>query len=258
MMFSPNEDDRFWKKPHQKEWFRFSTPLRYIASLIVLVCLVIFAWRLISPTHQSYNRADLALIRADETPFKVKAEDQGVPSVKHQDKLVYERIRNDQKKNSIEHILPDPELPLAQTRETPSSVKMVKQYTPEDLDPDNHPSSAPEPIKDAPPALISIEDLIDGTPEKTPALETRENKGDIFIQLGSLKSSEIAESEWMRISKKHQDILEGFKPIIQKVDLGTERGVYYRLRAGPFESAEKAEKACASLKDRKVGCLVIP
>jgi len=255
MTFSPNDDDRLWKGSPQKGWFRFSTPLRYVVFLIILIFFIIALWYLVSPANRSYNKADLALIRVDETPYKVKAKDQGLPNIKHQDKLVYGRIRNDEDTPPVEHILPDPEPPTAQIMESGSPLKMVDQYVPEDIELEKVEQSPLKDPKDTP-SLVSIEDLIDA-PSEIPAPEKKVAKGNILIQLGSLKSHDLAESEWKRISQKHQDVLGGLDSMIQKVDLGADQGIYYRLRTGPFESDEEAKKICASLKERKVDCLVI-
>ena len=44
--------------------------------------------------------------------------------------------------------------------------------------------------------------------------------------------------------------------VLLDYDLGEEQGIYYRLRTGPFNTHEKAALVCASLKERKVECLV--
>lgn len=257
MTFSPGDDDRLWTDPEKESWFRFSSPLRYLVFLVILVCLIIGGWYLVSPARRSYNRADLALIRADDTPFKVKAKDQEIPGIKHQDKLVYGRIRDDQNTPSVEHILPDPEPPLVPVKEEAPSLKMVDPYIPNDGDPGNPNATQEKPSSEERPALSSIEDLIPEEPDSKPTLENKEIKGTALIQLGSLKSYDLAESEWNRISKKNKDILGGLEPKIQKVDLGAEQGIYYRLRAGPLESDAKAKNVCAILKDRKVECIVV-
>jgi hypothetical protein len=244
MTFNPNDDDRLWKESEPEGWFRFGTPLKYGIFIILLICLVVGLWYLLSPARRTYAPTDLALIKADETPYKVKAEDQGIPSVKHQDKLVYGRIRNDQNEPPAEHILPDPEGP---------SLKMVKQYIPSDEDGEKGPAQPPE--KET--SLTSISDLIEELPEEKSSPEKKKHKGTIFIQLGSLNSNDLAEAEWTRLSRKHKDILDGFDPLIQRVDLGTEKGIQYRLRTGAFENLEDAQKACAQFKERKVECLVI-
>lgn len=257
MNFTPDVKDRLWRESQEDSGFRFSTPLLYISLFIILVCLFIGGWYLFSPFHQVYNKADTALIRIDETPYKVKAKDQEIASVKHQDKLVYSRIRGDQNESTVEHILPDPELPLSHIKDVPSSVKMVEQYIPEDIELDKI-AEPVYPIKEKEAtSLTSIADLIEATSNEKPEPAKKNAKGNTFIQLGSLKSYDMAQSEWARISKRHVPFFKGLEPIIQKVDLGVDRGIYYRLRTGPFESGEEANKICSYLKDRKVECIVI-
>lgn len=266
MKLSPNDEDRLWRErePEKTPWFRFSSPLRYIVFLIILVLLLVCVWYLIAPSRQWYDKADLVLIRADQTPYKMKAENQGVPGVKHQDKLVYGRIRGDQNQPVAEHILPDPEAPLPEIKEQGVTLKMVEQYAPEDCDPNKEIDTVQKTPEKSVSSYTSIEELIEETShEKKDShegknLEKTSVKGKTFVQLGSLKSYDLAESEWARLSKKQQDVLRGLEPVIQKVDLGEEQGIYYRLRTGPFESIEKANEVCASLKMQKVECLVVP
>jgi len=256
MTFVPDRDDRLWRESDQKGRFRISTPLWYAIFVLVLVALMIGLWCFFVSKKQGVDKVEIPLIRADQIAYKIKAEDQGVPSVKHQDKLVYGRIRGDKNEPLVEHILPDPETPMAQVQEATETLKMVQQYQPDDLE--------IEKITEAPPSssFASIEDLIEeGLPPKKKefeqkAPEKQATKGNVFIQLGSLKSHDLAESEWERLSKKHKDIFGDLKPTIQKVDLGEEQGIYYRLRTGPFNTHEKAALVCASLKERKVECLV--
>lgn len=257
MIFSPNQDDRLWKETPNKGWFRFSTPLKYVFFLVLAIILIVLAWHLFSSARQNYFTGEIAFIRADETPFKIKAADQGVPSVKHQDKLVYGRIRNDQAA-PVEHILPDPELPSAPVIAASPAFKKTKPYAPTDTDPEGITEMPTEPFKDHINLVGSIEDLIEKEiSSQAPRPQKEIIQGHTFIQLGSLKSSDLAEAEWTRISNKNKDILGKYKPMIQKVDLGVEQGIYYRLRAGAFQNKEQAKKVCASLKERKVECLVI-
>ncbi|MBY0292296.1 MAG: SPOR domain-containing protein [Alphaproteobacteria bacterium] len=255
MTFSPNDDDRFLKSPQYKGWFRFSTPKRYLVFLLIIIFFTITLWYFLFSRRPNYNHIDLALIRADETPFKIKAKDQGVPNITHQDKLVYGRISHDQQPPSAEHILPDPELPFTQTEEE-SSVKMVEQYLPKNIDFEKVDSSLPEPSKDLSSTMVSIEDLIEKTQEDKAVPLKKVEKGNILIQLGSLKSYDLAEAEWARILEHNKDILEGLEPAIQKVDLGADRGIFYRLRTG-VENKETAIYACTTLKAKKVDCLVV-
>ena len=252
MTFSPNNDDRLWKdEKSSKGWFRFSSPLHYLVFLLILILIVVGAWYLLTPARQNYNAKNLALIRADDSPYKVKAEEQAIPGIKHQDKLVYSRIRSDENAPPVEHILPDPEPIFVSNTSEPTALKMEEFYSP-----DEFPLEAMAVQEEKPVHVASIEELIDDVPEEA-SLPTPSSKGNnVLIQLGSLKSHDLAQDEWKRLVTKNKDILGGLDPIIQKVDLGAEKGIFYRLRTGVTTQAS-AKQVCSTLKERKVECVVV-
>ncbi len=90
----------------------------------------------------------------------------------------------------------------------------------------------------------------------TPAAPTPGTPGAFQIQLASVPTEEAANSEWKRISGKHQDLFAALTPSITKADLG-EKGIYYRLRAGPLADKAAADQLCASLAADRIGCIVV-
>lgn len=77
------------------------------------------------------------------------------------------------------------------------------------------------------------------------------------IQLAALRTHERAEAEWKRQKKAHPDILGALNLSVVRVDLGEDKGVFFRLRAGPLKDSASAKKLCGELAKRNVGCLVI-
>ena len=75
------------------------------------------------------------------------------------------------------------------------------------------------------------------------------------IQLGAYEALSGAESDWQRLSKRFPEILAGFKPTITSADLGS-RGVFQRLRVGPFADQAAAKAACDALIAARQKCLV--
>lgn len=266
MTFFVDNRDRFLEEPQQRGWFHFPGPLRYVLLLILVVALIVGVWYLLPSSPPPLTKADLPLVRADETPFKIKAEDQEVPGINHQDKLVYGRIRNDENKPHVEHILPTPEAPLVHSNQPP--VQMVEQYIPEDLEIETVTFKESPPVSSHASSLTSIEDLLDEivpikdvkAADPLPPIEKPAplKQGNVLIQLGSLKSYDLAEEEWTRLSKKHKETLSELEPVIQKVDLGVDQGVYYRLRAKGFQNVDLAQTACSALKEAKTECRVVP
>jgi hypothetical protein len=76
------------------------------------------------------------------------------------------------------------------------------------------------------------------------------------IQLGSLRNKDAALVAWDSILKTNPGILEGLEPLVRQADLG-DRGIFYRLQAGPLESSIVAIALCDALKAKNVDCLVI-
>lgn len=286
-----DDEDRYWHSHEESEdrgWWRFASPLRYVVYLLGLIILVVGIWYLFfdKPTRHS----DLVpMVRADQSPYKIPSEDTSVASVQNQDKLVYERLQTSPAADHLEHILPEPEpiaalpapIQISEAENTGDLVKMMPQYP----DVENVPESVAVKLDDLPEesslmaeneAQILEEDdpisaLISQTSndEEEPSIEkvsAREEvieepkpqaTGSIQIQLGSLKSKDEAEGEWKRLSKKHAEILGNKKHTIQKVDLGSEKGIFYRLRSAGFQSKDKAKAACKMINEQKGSCSVV-
>lgn len=81
-------------------------------------------------------------------------------------------------------------------------------------------------------------------------------KGGLRIQLSSLKSEDQVRSEFARMQKQFPAQLGGLQVAPQRADLG-EKGVYWRVQAGPFASADAAKKACDELKARGQACVLV-
>jgi cell division septation protein DedD len=93
-------------------------------------------------------------------------------------------------------------------------------------------------------------------PEVKPAPTPREAASGAYVmQMASLRSESDAQAAWKRIQAKHVALLEGLKPLVERADLG-DRGVFYRLQAGPFPSKATADDLCAQLKAAGQDCLV--
>lgn len=76
------------------------------------------------------------------------------------------------------------------------------------------------------------------------------------IQLGAVRSDAAARKEWQRLKTRHKDVLGGLALSVVRADLGA-KGVYYRLRAGPFADRDRAAAACGKLKADKVPCFPV-
>ncbi|MDA0998509.1 MAG: SPOR domain-containing protein, partial [Proteobacteria bacterium] len=73
------------------------------------------------------------------------------------------------------------------------------------------------------------------------------------IHLASYKSEKQALNGWTQIKRAHGKILGKLEPEISKVDLGR-KGIFLRLKVGPFASGDEAKKVCSQLKKSRQFC----
>ena len=77
------------------------------------------------------------------------------------------------------------------------------------------------------------------------------------VQLAASRSSERARNEWKRLRRKNLDLVGDLELTVVRVDLGKEKGVFFRLRVGPLSNVSEARQLCSALKKRRIGCLVV-
>ncbi|NKB44051.1 MAG: SPOR domain-containing protein [Alphaproteobacteria bacterium] len=243
----------------------------------------IAAWTVFGP-GSGLEGGRTPLIVAEPEPYKVRPKDPGGMQVENQDKLVYERVGGATSAPGAENILPPPEAPKAPAPAAVAAVPTpapVSEPVPESAPApvpvvDPSPKSAPTPAvvapdpEVAPAPLVAPAPVVVETPQPAPvaapsAPETPEPtledmvaalSGDYLIQIAALRSQEAAEGEWQRISSRHSNLLGAYREKIVRVDLG-ERGIFFRLRAGPLKDRGAAEDLCEALAAENVGCLVV-
>lgn len=76
----------------------------------------------------------------------------------------------------------------------------------------------------------------------------------VQIQLGAYPDRDQTESEWERIYKANEDILNGRALVVQGTISGGKR--FFRMRAGPFKDRVEAQNLCRALLARGQDCLV--
>lgn len=79
--------------------------------------------------------------------------------------------------------------------------------------------------------------------------------GTHLVQVGAFRSQGEADGQWTKMQGKLGGFLDGKAKDVEVADLGA-KGVYYRLRVGPFASADDAKTYCAGLKERGTDCLI--
>ncbi len=76
-----------------------------------------------------------------------------------------------------------------------------------------------------------------------------------LLHLASHRTQAKAALEWELLTRKFAALLGDLQPIIRSVDLG-DRGVFYRVQAGPIGSRASARALCRQFKARDQYCRV--
>jgi len=76
-----------------------------------------------------------------------------------------------------------------------------------------------------------------------------------LVQVSSQRSMDQAEASFADIQQQYPSVLGGLKAVIQEADLG-DKGIYFRVRVGPWASRDEAIKVCESLKAAGGSCFV--
>lgn len=234
-------------------------PRRVLATVLALLIMGLFSGGLWFAYVQGKRHSggdagsgSVPFIRADERPTKVKPEQPGGMEIPDRDKLIYNPTHP-----VVEHLLPPPEKPMARpTPPTPSQTAAARSSTgtmpPVSATPENPPAATqiaqPQQQAAAPPSKVAQLPPGSTKPAPTQAAGTR-------LQLGSLRTEDAARQEWERIKRKNSDLLGSLSATPVRTDLG-DKGIYYRIQAGPIADPAAAERICGELKQRSIGCII--
>ncbi|MFN4282759.1 MAG: SPOR domain-containing protein [Alphaproteobacteria bacterium] len=259
---------------------------RLITGLVVVLAIGGFigiVWHAYNQGKAGGGDGVVPVIKAEDSPTRVRPDQPGGMDVPNQDKLIYERLApgSQMAAPQVERLLPPAEAPVARPQ-APAPVpppQAPQAAAPTDLQPpplgERQVTTAPPsnsvapqavpsqpPIPVAPPAPSQAvppsqapQQAVQAprpTPAPAPAAQSIP-AGAARVQLGAVRSADAAQKEWARLQNAHKDLLGGLSMNVVTADLG-ERGIYYRIQAGP---AADAADLCAKLKARNVGCIVV-
>lgn len=220
------------------------------------------------------------VIGPDAGPVKVVPENPGGTSVPDQDKVI---LNGDNAQPKVEQLLPPPETPLPSPA-PPAPPQAAPQAAPAQpaapapaqAEAPPRPTSAPPQSASPAPAVASISPrpvpapatavtappppkpaMAAASPPSPPAAAPLPPGQGYFLQLGALRSVEAAQQSWTRLKAAQPDILGSLPANAVRVDLGSGRGVYYRILAGPIADQSAATRSCNTLKQRHVACILV-
>ena len=223
------------------------------------------------------------VIVGPETPERRAPEDQS-SMVPNQDQPIYERVAPGTTPGRGEELLAEPERPLRQDEivaqvqterpaEPPAGAAADSSTAPvqtpaETSEPPIAPAQPPTaepteggseqpPQPPAPPTQSESPPASSPAPAaEAPSTSPPPSSGMYRIQIASVRTQEQAEAEWKRVADRYPDLLSRLKPIYERFETNN-KGVYYRVQAGPLIDEALADLLCAQLTARKVGCFVI-
>jgi cell division septation protein DedD len=119
------------------------------------------------------------------------------------------------------------------------------------------------PMPAARPALTAFAEAPVGPPPQTPPGNTQvvasaapqTAGGGFVVQLASTRSDAEARQTYGALQKRFPQVLSQYQPLIQSANLG-ERGIFYRLRVGPFSTQADAVTVCSAYKEAGGECIV--
>ncbi len=81
-------------------------------------------------------------------------------------------------------------------------------------------------------------------------------EGAFLVQLAAYRSEEAADAGWEQFTLRHGALFRQVEKRVQRADLEA-KGVFYRLRAGAFETRAGATTFCDRLKREGLDCIVV-
>lgn len=202
--------------------------------------------------------AELPFVAADPEPIKIATNDDGETVVERE---VYDAYDGDETE-AVPVVASGPEEPVDRSTEDPIGSlaadvsdeigERVASLEEEDADIFETPPADP-PQRATEPTPASVAPV-----ETRPTVTTSGSalSGTHVVQVGAFRSNDEAMAQWARMQNRlGTEVIDGKTFHVEEADLG-ERGVYHRLRVGPFSSSSAAQTYCATLKENGQDCLI--
>ncbi|MEO1251233.1 MAG: SPOR domain-containing protein [Pseudomonadota bacterium] len=217
--------------------------------------------------RQGERRAALETpyVAADPEPIKIETTDSGDVIAQRE---VYDAFDGEEPAE-VNVITQGPEEPVARTADDPIAAlaadadddvradaeARIASLAEDDaamIEDDSADAPDPAPVAATAPTPASASSADTTTTTRSPigALS-----GTHVVQVGAFRSNDEALAQWSRMQSRLSGVIGDKTFNIEEADLG-DRGVYHRLRVGPFGSSDDASAYCAALKENGQDCLI--
>lgn len=262
------QSETFEEEYQEYDEFEDEDEDRGLSGLVVLLMGVVMLGAFVSIVWIAYQQGiktgvtnrDVPTVVADPEPVKI--ENQIADTAAAADRPVYDRF-DGASGDQVEVLAEGPEEPVTRQSEDPiADIAGENQLNNDEVVDDAVAdriatlAAADAELEQAAPAETAPKPATQPTPAKAePPSTVRAATGAYLVQVGAFRSDDEANAMWTRMEGKLGDYMSGKAPDVERADLG-EKGVYYRLRIGPFASADDARTYCEGLKTRGQDCLV--
>ncbi len=206
-------------------------------------------------------------VAADPEPIKIETADAGETA---QDREVYD-VFDGEEPAPVNVIAEGPEEPVDRTSDdaigalaanlSDETQDRIASLAEEDASVfDDAAPAEPEPVAATEPTPASVPSISPAprpAPTRDPAPRATASalSGSHVVQVGAFRSDDEAMAQWSRMQARLGSVIGDKTYDVERADLG-DRGVYHRLRVGPFPSADAAKSYCATLKENGQDCLI--
>lgn len=264
------EYDEFDDEEDDRGLSGFAVLIMGIVMIGAFVSVVWIAYKQGMKVGRDGGAIETPYVAADPEPIKIETAEDGTPVA---DREVYDAL-DGQNGEPVTTLAQGPEEPVDRTAEdaigalsaeasgaaaeTSAEVQdRIADLAAQDAEVLDSQPAAEEPADPAPETVSVKPQPAASAATSTPSASGAVNagSGSHVVQVGAFRSNDEAMAQWGRMQTKMGDFLSGKGPDVEVADLG-DRGVYYRLRVGPFSSSDDAKTYCAGLKERGQDCLV--
>ncbi|MCH2456470.1 MAG: SPOR domain-containing protein, partial [Henriciella sp.] len=79
--------------------------------------------------------------------------------------------------------------------------------------------------------------------------------GPFLVQISAVRSQAAADEAWSRVQSRYPDVFTGAEKVVERADLGA-NGIFFRVRAGRFDTRSDASEFCESYKRVGGDCII--
>jgi outer membrane biosynthesis protein TonB len=239
-------------------------PLLIVIALLVLAAFAGVVWLAYNQGVARGRAGATVIIAAPDGPVRTAAPDNGALETPYTGLKVYGQPASPEQEAQTTTLAPQSqaqvELPPPNPVVPPAAQPKASAATeapPIRLNPPPAPPApkavASQPAAQPPQVVQSVPPATQPIAAAAPASSAVSGKA--VLQIGAYETAEIANGQWTFFRARHGAVVGELTQDIQRADLGA-KGIWYRLRIGPFADKAAAAAACEKLKTEGGTCFV--